>query len=335
MIRLRYRTKLLLKRTLRYLLLTLCVLLVAGIGILLYADSLILYDENGAHFKGELAQTEETVPTQARPAVENPIILEQQQESVALTIKDLGGYYITTSMLRDMEKTREAVMALQPCAVMLELKSIYGNYYYSSKLSGAPKADVDIAAIDQLIADLNEKGFYTIASIPAFVDPAYALENQSCGLPLSSGALWMDDRGCYWLNPADDGVISHLMQIARDLSNQGFREVVFTHFYFPESDRIVYSFEDSKEEVLRQAAKELCDFFANDGFAVSFQTDSSNFPADSINGRLYISNASATQLEGFVQSYGSSESLQEIVFLADSKDSRFENHAMLRPLLSE
>lgn len=335
MIRLRYRTKLLLKRTLRFLLITACVLLVAGVGILIYADSLMTYDENGAHFMGQFAQTEETLPTEPRPVVENPIILEAQQEALTMNIQDMGGYYITTSMLRDIEKTKAAVMNLQPCAVLLELKSIYGNYYYSSKLSGAPKADVDIAAIDALIADLNAKGFYTIASIPAFVDPAYALEHQSSGLPLSSGALWMDDRGCYWLNPADDVVISHLMQIARDLSNHGFREVSFSHFYFPDSDRIVYSFKESKDEVLRQAAKELCDFFADDDFVVSFQTDSSNFPADSINGRLYISNADGNQVERFAQVYGSSESLQELVFLANSKDSRFENHAMLRPLLSE
>ncbi len=332
---LRYRTRLRLKKALRFLLITFGVLFIALVGILIYADALITYDENGAHLNGQLAQSEETLPTEPRPVIENPIILEQEQEAVALTIKELGGCYITTSMLRDLEKTRETVMAMEPCAVLIELKSIFGNYYYSSKLAGDARADVDIAAIDQFIADLKDKGFYLIASIPAFVDPAFALEHQSSGLPLSGGALWMDDKGCYWLDPADDIVISYLMQIARELSGKGFREVAFSHFYFPESDRIVYSSDLSKEEIIRQAAKELCDFFAGDSFVVSFQTDSSGFPADSINGRLYISNADGNQVERFVQTYGSSESLQELVFLANSKDSRFEEHAMLRPLLSE
>lgn len=335
MIQLRYRTKLRVKKALRFLSITLGVLLVASIGILIYADSLILYDETGAHFNGQFAQTEETAPTEPRPVVENPIVLEEQAQAFTLTIQELGGYYITTSMLRDIEKTRAALETVQPCAVMLELKSIYGNYYYSSRLSGAPKADVDIAAIDALITDLNERGFYTIASIPAFVDPVYAVEHQSSGLPLSSGALWMDERGCYWLDPGDDVVISHLMQIARELSNRGFREVSFSHFYFPQSDRIVYSSQLSKSEILRQAVKELCDFFANDDFMVSFQTDLTDFPADSASGRLYIYNADGNQVERFVQSYSGSESLQELVFLANSKDSRFESHAMLRPLLAE
>lgn len=330
---LRYRTRLRLKKILRFLLITLCMLAVAFIGILIYADAIITYDENGAHLNGQLAQTEEPASTEPRPVIENPIILEQEKEAVALTIKELGGCYITTSMLRDLEKTRETVMAMEPCAVMIELKSIFGNYYYSSKLSGDARADVDIAGIDKLITDLRDKGFYLIASIPAFVDPAFALEHQSSGLPLSGGALWMDDKGCYWLDPADDVVISYLMQIARELSGKGFREIAFSHFYFPKSDSIVYSSDLSKEEIIRQAAKSLCDFFAGDSFVVSFQTDSTNFPADGATGRLYVSGADGNQVEWFVQTYGAT--FRELVFLANSKDSRFEEHAMLRPLLSE
>ena len=330
---LRYRTKLRLKKALRFLLITLGVLLVAIVGILVYTDALITYDENGAHFNGQLAQTEATLATEPRPVIENPIVLEKEQEARALTIKELGGYYITTAMLRDIEKTKEALEGVEPCAVMLELKSVYGNYYYSSKLSGAPKADVDIAAIDGLISDLRSRGFYLIASIPAFVDPAFALEHQPYGLPISGGALWMDSNGCYWLDPGNDGVISYLMQIGRELAGLGFREVAFSHFYFPQSDRIVYSSNESKEVILGEAAKELSGFLAGDSFVVSFQTDSSNFPAESVSGRMYILDADATQVERFVQTY--SEGPQEVVFLASSKDSRFEQHALLRPLLSE
>ena len=332
---LRYRTRLRLKKTLRFLLISFIVLVVTFVGLLIYADSQIVYDETGAHYKGELMQTEPTEATEPRPVVENPIILEQEQEEALLTIREMGGVYITTSMLRDIEKTRETVLAMEPCAVLMELKSIFGNFYYSSKLAGSAKADVNLAAIDSLIAELKARGFYLIASIPAFVDPAFALEHQSYGLPLSGGALWMDDKGCYWLDPAEDGVISYLMQIARELSGLGFREVAFSHFYFPDTDRIVYSSDLDKGEVIRQAAGELSSFSAGDSFVISFQTDSSGFPADSVNGRLYISNADGNQVERFVQAYGSSETLQEIVFLANSKDSRFEAHALLRPLLSE
>lgn len=338
MLRIPYRNKLLLKKLLRIALIVLAVLLILSIVLLLYFEPYIIYDRDGAHLSldSDAAQSLSVSESAPRPTIENPLIIYDTTAPAQKTIAELGGYYITTAMLQDPEAVFEAVKKIeQPCAVMLELKSIFGNFYYSSSITGTQRADVDIARIDELITYLVDQDFYLIAVIPAFCDPAFALENQSCGLPLSSGALWMDGNGCYWLDPANETVQSYLMQIARELSGMGFREIAFSEFRFPESNSIVYSSDKTSTEILRETASELTSFFTGSNLTISFETEATDFPVDACTGRLYIPNVDGSQVERYVQLYGTSTSLSELVFLATSRDTRFENQAILRPLLTE
>lgn len=330
-----YRSRLLLKKLLRYTLILLAVALVATVVVLIYVEPHIVYDRDGAHLelsnRGEaIAPTEEVAP---RPTVENPQIVYDSGISSVESIAELGGYYITTAMLQDPSAVLEAVKALdEPCAIMLELKSIWGNFYYSTSLTGRPLANVDIDTVDTLISYLDDNGFYLIASVPAFPDRAYALENTDCALPISGGALWMDGNGTYWLDPGNETVISYLMQIARDLASLGFNEVVFSDFRFPSSNSIVYSSDKTISQLLHDAAGELAGFFTGSKLTVSFATDLLDFVGAESAGRLYISDADGSRVELYTQAYA--DAPKELVFLTSSRDTRFENQAVLRPLLS-
>ena len=199
---------------------------------------------------------------------------------------------------------------------------------------GAELADVDTAAVDSLIDWLSQHGYYLIAEVPAFCDTAFALANSAAALPLSSGALWMDSNGCYWLDPASETVMIYLKQIARELSSRGFREVVFSEFRFPASNSISYHSEKSGAELTQDAAQELTTFFSGSNLMISFETDDTAFPADVCTGRLYIRDVDGSKIEKFAQAYGSAENLTELVFLVNSKDTRFDERAVLRPLLN-
>lgn len=331
-----YRSRLMLKKLLRAALIALAVALVAAVITLIYLEPYIVYDRDGAHL--ELSSTGASDVSEpelsVRPTVENPQIVYDSGEVKVESIAELGGYYITTSMLRDPQSVLNAVKALDaPCAVMIELKSVWGNFYYSTSLTGKPTANIDVSIVDELISYLHSNGFYMIASVPAFPDQAFALENIPCGLPLSSGALWMDENGTYWLDPANETVISYLMQIARDLASRGFNEVVFSDFRFPSTKSIVYSSDRSTAQILSDAASELSSFFTGSNLTVSFQTEQYDFPAASSAGRLYIPNVDGSRVELYLQSYP--DGPKELVFLAASRDTRFENQAVLRPLLTQ
>lgn len=338
MLRIPYRNKLVLKKLLRIVLIVLAALFVLSIVLLLYFEPYIVYDRDGAHLRLSTgsAEPDAAAVSVPRPTVEDPLIIYDTNVPTQKSLAETGGYYITTAMLQDPEAVFDAVKKMEaPCAVMIELKSIFGNFYYSTSIGGAQTADVDIAEIDRLLTYLVDNDFYLIAVVPAFSDRAFALEKQSCGLPLSSGALWMDEYGCYWLDPANETVKSYLMQIARELAGLGVREVVFSEFRFPDSSSIVYSSDQSATELLRATASELTSYFTGSNLMISFETEAADFPADACKGRLYIPNVDGSKVERYVQLYGKSEGLTELVFLAASRDTRFENQAVLRPLLSE
>ncbi len=336
MLRLRYRHKVRLRKTGRFLLIALGVLVILGILALVYADSLITYDREGAHLGVTPTEaTEETLPRGDRPVILNPII-EVQAGSVAVAdIADVGGVYITTSMLQNMDKVMELVRAIEePGAVLLELKSDFGNFYYSSSYAyGNHPEGIDIDAVDSLITYLGENGFYMIASIPAFPDRAYVVENDQLCIKEKGGYGWMDSRGCYWLDPSNDAVVSRLIQLARELTERGFREICFTGFQFPNGSNYTYGSDKSESEVIRDAAEEISDHFAKNEIIISFATEGTDFPV--AGGRVYIPNVDGSQVERFASAYDQSETVRELVFLASSKDARFEKYAVLRPLMSE
>ena len=338
MARISYRNKIRLKKLLRALLILAGCLLVVSIVMTIYLEPYILYDREGAHLSLSQETSEVSVPaeSQMRPVVENPQIVYSQGAPVEKSIQEMGGYYITTAMLQKPEAVFEEIKAIQePCAVMIQLKSIFGNFYYSSSIAGAPKADVAVSVIDEMISYLSDNGFYLIAEIPAFSDPVFALDHQSCGLPLSSGALWMDENGCYWLDPANEDVQSFLMQIARELANRGFHEIAFSHFRFPDTTNISYSSEKSKEDIIADAASQLTSFFANSSTVLSFVTDEEDFPVSSCTGRIYIYDVAGSRVEHYVQLYSEPQTLREIVFITNSRDTRFEEQAVLRPLIAD
>lgn len=334
--RIPYRNKLFAKKIFRISLIALAVLLVLSVALLIYLEPYFVYDRSGAHLSyGITAERTEQSRNKDDSDIEPPEIIYVDSTPDVETLAEMGGYYITTSMLQSPEKVLEQLKTLtEPCAVMIELKSIFGNFYYSTAIGGAQTASIDTKVVDEIIDYLRNNGFYMIASVAAFSDYNFALANQPSGLPLKNGALWMDENGCYWLDPASDTVISYLMQITRELATLGFREVAFSDFRFPSSNNIHYPSDLTGTQIVQNAAQQLTDFFKGSNIAVSFSINDTQFPAVACDGRLYISNVDGSKVERFTQAYASFDNLTEVVFLANSRDTRFDELALLRPLMS-
>ena len=335
--RIPYRNKLLIKKILRILGITLVASALFLLVVVIYADSKVVYDRSGAHLSNEIPSTAVS-PDAATPSenITPPEIIYVEKTEEDPTLTQMGGYFITTSMLQSPDKVLQQLKTIkEPCAVLIELKSIFGNFYYSTSIGDAKTATVDIDTIDQIISYVKANGFYMIASGSAFSDSNFALANQSCGLPLKNGALWMDENGCYWLDPASDTVLSYLTQIVRELGTLGFREVCFSDFRFPESNNIHYESDQTSIELIQQSAQQLTNFFKGSNITISYCVNDTNFPAQACNGRLYIEDVDGSKIERFTQVYASAQNLTELVFLANSRDTRFDELAVLRPLLSQ
>ena len=213
-------------------------------------------------------------------------------------------------------------------AVMIDVKSVYGSFYYSTAISGAEKATVmDIKQVDQLISELaQQKGVTLIARVPAFSDPEYSLKHQS---------LWTDENNCYWMNPYSNDVQGYLTSIALELANLGFDEVLFDDFYFPDSDRISWTGSVTKQEAILDAADNLSANLLNQAIRLDLGTSDPEVAAYA--SRVFIETNNASQIDSDKELLADAipDPAAGIVYITDSRDTRFDACGAMRPLLDE
>ena len=329
-----YRTRQRLKRWGIALLIVLAVAaLIWGCWMLWLQRYVIYTREDGARLDFDLNPTIASGELAVEPERPNIEIYYNEGEDAVVTNRDmvqLQGYYVTLEDLADIDKVKEQISNLPAgTAVMVEVKSIKGNFFYNSEVAEYRSGAVDAAKMDDFLKFLDSSGMYTIAYLPALRDYHYGLHHVPDGLPTAGGYLWMDSEGCYWLNPASQGTISYLVKIIEELKARGFDEVVLCDFYFPETSSIVYK--NDKAEALASAAKTLVATCATDRFVVSFvcQTE---FTFPSGKSRMYRVDAAASQIDEIVASSGLAEVETQLVFLTELHDTRFDNYSVLRPI---
>ena len=247
-------------------------------------------------------------------------------------LKQLAGYYIEYEQLKDIDAVIGQLRQLPAgTAVLVDVKNIKGQFFYSSTLSAQRASAVDTQAFDELISYLSRSNLYAIARLPAFRDYHYGLNNVPHGLFHSSRQyLWMDAEGCYWLNPASEGTFSYLVQITNELKNLGFDEVVYKDFCFPDTKSIY--FDGDKAKALEETAKKLVASCAGSRFAVSFVAPSASFALPEGRCRMYLQDVAAANLTSVAESTGLADTAVNLVFLTEVHDTRFDIYSVLRPL---
>lgn len=329
-----YRTRQFLRRALVVLLVLALLLAIALVCFAVWLRRFIIYTPEGARLDWTISDS--TVPAKRPTAPEKLEISVEfagQGDQPLQPEREmrLSGYYIDTSRMKsDMESLRQQLAQLPAgTAVMLDVKSAWGYFYYTTTLGPASESFI-LAEVDALIAQLVNSDLYVIARMPALRDYEFALNNQSCGLHIKKGYLWADENNYYWLDPTSEGTMTHLIQLTKELRDLGFDEVVFQDFYVPESTKIV--FETDRKEAIEAAAQTLVTSCATDRFTVSFvgYTPDLKLPED--NCRLYLANVAAVDVEDILAQVTIADTLHNVVFLAQTNDTRYDVCGALRPL---
>lgn len=329
-----YRTRRVLSRVGIITMVVLLITVLAWMCWLLWLGRYVLYTrDQGAVLDFTLnAQLSAGAPAVPVPEETVSINYDAPKEELSTELTQLKGYYVDAAALeKDLAAVRSQLEQLPAgTPVLLDVKSIYGNFFYSSTVSERRNNDLDITAMDELIAYLRDSGFYTIARLPAFRDYHYGREHVGDGLHYADGiGLWQDKQGCYWLNPAKQGTISYLVQIINELKGLGFDEVVFQEFCFPDTTNIL--FKEDKAAALAEAARVLVTSCATDSFAVSF-VGGVDFSLPAGRSRLYMEGVAAANAANLAQQTGIPDTTVNLVFLTDLHDTRFDAFSVMRPL---
>ena len=313
--------------------------ILAWLGWVVYLERYIIYTRDGVvlNLDLDLDQYDEGVvatPPDANETV--PIFYNEgsnaQEMNAELT--QLWGYYISFDALaKDINACRDQ-LALLPAGtpVMIELKSGYGKFHYSTSVPGAELSDsVNIAEVDSLIQDLRSRNLYLIAKVSAFRDRAYGLKNVPQGIyHVNKKGLWPDNNNCYWLNPTNPTVLSYISSIVQELKEMDFDEVLLADFSIPVSDKVY--FKEDRTEALKNAANTIIESCGSEYFTISFGVTSSTFPLPEGRTRMYLSGVEAQNVGAVIAQSKVENAEIRIVFLADTNDTRYDEYGVMRPL---
>lgn len=328
-----YRTRRLLRRSI------IVLLWLALIGLLLWGcwmvwiQRYVVYTRDGVKIdmnrstvdiEGELAKP---------PAPRDPIsIYFTPKEDITGTgakLYQILGYYVPTeALLHDINAVSNQIGLLTPgSAVMIDLKSIYGNFFYSTKINGASTTEsINTKMVDNIIKKLTNNDYYAIARVPAFREMDF--DTTAC-LSDEDGYPWHDEEYCVWLDPTDDQTMAYLIQISNELRSMGFDEVVFCEFRFPDSSNYVFDSDLTKDQALAEAAASLVSTCTSEGFAVSFEGGSSFVLPEGLS-RLYLDGVTAEKAASVAAAIPVADPVANIVFKATSNDTRYNDFSALR-----
>ena len=333
-----YRTRQNLQRAALILLVVAIVAATAWLCWFVWLQRYVVYTrDNGAIIDTSMSPQIPEGQVATEPTDETISIYYNEGENAINTSTDLMqmvGYYADAQALTNLSAVSAQTKLLETgTAVMLDVKDAKGRFFYSSAVSAERSSAVDITGMDELIRQLDSKGMYLIARLPALRDYSFGLSSTSNGLFVSSGAyLWADDDYCYWLDPTKEGTVTYLVQIVTELKNLGFDEVVFDEFRFPDTDNLKFS--GDRAQALNTTAQTLVTTCATGSFAVSFVGEEEGFTIPTGRCRLYVENATAAQAAGIAASSGLADPSIYLVFLTEFHDTRFDAYSVLRPLES-
>ena len=95
------------------------------------------------------------------------------------------------------------------------------------KASGA-ESEIRIACMNGVIKELHDNGIYVIGRITDFQDPILAKAHPEWAMHnKTTGAVWTDNSGLAWMDPAEQPVRDYLASIAKDAFGRGIRRDEF------------------------------------------------------------------------------------------------------------
>ena len=333
-----YRTRRVINRVGIIVLALLLVGILAWLCWVVWLERYVVYSGDSATLDFSVSAQELTGEVALPPVAEANVSIYYNEGSDALNTSNemtkLSGYYIDIDMMQtDMDNIMTTIQRLSSdTAIMIDMKGAYGSFYYSSTLEDALiSASTDIDAVAKLLTAIQKKGFYTIARISSLRDYNFGLNHVTSGLyMLNRAGLWMD-QGFYWLDPTTATTTSWITSIVLELKEMGFDEVMLADFRFPNSTE--YIFNGDKPAALQEAAAKLISTCGSSDFTLSFGVDDPTFalPADS-RCRIYLEGIDAGTVETKISQVTVADPEIQVVFVAETNDTRFDNYSVLRSL---
>jgi hypothetical protein len=147
-------------------------------------------------------------------------------------------------------------------AVVIDVKGDRGLIPYVTEvplaLEAGAQGPVMLKDVEGLLADLKQRGVYTIARVVVFKDTILAGHRRDLAIiDTRTGRPWIDNEKLAWVDPFRTEIWDYNIAIAREAVRKGFDEVQFDYVRFPTDGRLAaarYAKANTKENRLAAIA---------------------------------------------------------------------------------
>jgi hypothetical protein len=123
--------------------------------------------------------------------------------------------------------------------IVLDVKEEHGHVTFltdNEAISGTAR-DL-VPNIAELVADMKDRGIYTIARVVCFKDSIYSFRNPELSIRDAAGSRWTDRSGNGWLNAYDRRSWDYIAEICMEAARLGFDEIQLDYVRFPVEGRL-------------------------------------------------------------------------------------------------
>lgn len=235
---------------LKWIIVFLLAVLVVAVGVYLWLENNLVYDDNGVYLPLPWKQQETSQPpvepssdpvppspTDADPT-DSVLVIETPSPSPSLTPRDLA-----KETLQAVEVTPQALLGGSVAeqvesaggnAVLVTMKNDDGtlNYVSGVELAVSLNASGSDPAVNRAIQELVQGECYTIARVSCFRDEILGGIN-SYALLSNSGYRWRDFNGIRWSCVGKSATRDYITAICAELAELGFDEILLTNCGYP------------------------------------------------------------------------------------------------------
>lgn len=193
------------------------------------------------------------------------VLAEIEPEPAPEPVKHIRGIHLS-AWISGPNKHRAAAMELfentELNTAVIDIKEYEGQVY----IDGVKLADENktffraMPNLEKYLAELKEKGVYTVARLVVFRDNAMPRKKPALGVKNPDGTLWTDKRGITWLDPYNKDAWEYNLQIAERAVEMGFEEIQFDYIRFPSDGNTRNCRYSNKNHSSDEASKAIVDF---------------------------------------------------------------------------
>ncbi len=283
---------------LNILLFLLAFLTVGSVTLFYVLQRYMVYDANGATLQlpfGQEQSAEPEVPGAPTPEPTfEPIQVQVVWEDPDFAEVDLGGWeelepiqgwFVPLSTVISEEDLASAVATVRDgsyTTAIFEMKSRAGQLVWPSTNAVALQYTTSGATdVSWAIEELHGAGKTVAAQISCFCDTLLVQRDWSTALQRGNGGLYQDDGGYFWVDPYNHTVRAYITDLARELAELGFDEIILADLYHPVSDQgftysVVMQTEADPVVAVCQMGRRVAEALAGTDTAVSARLDTTS-----------------------------------------------------------